>query len=707
MPVCETCDGEDYEEIDGFFYCTTCQTQSQAFRVEEIEDEYRAPPSHTLEIRSSKSQSKQKREDKEKDLGRPWHTYEAFQKIIKEQVKSLIKLGADPALKNIVFKFWCRYLSITGIAFPEDLDKQKEMFAGFQRQREVYPATIENPIIPPVRFRKTHLQRFGMSVRKSKQMQEKQELMDALRNEEFYEGDNPLEDDNPSESSVIEEEEELEENRTNLIQEDSVRRTIQWMSMNRTLCFCFLGLRKMKCLVTASDIVRWVKQGHIPYLQATKILPSDMKFSSTDNKAFTTKVPTVEEITKTTERLINFLREDETEVSIPTSILISKILVLMNLPGELHGFVQRLHLLRADNVSLEGEEEECSVNNEVIAMMCIITTLQLLLGLNDKMEWELSKCAKELMEMPGFNHTLFCWEQWVSYTSIHSLSGTYSKVMTNQFDPRSITDIQKYMEEVKSLKLEVRRMSKDARSSHVKKINQEETIAAVRRPIYLLAEEIQKNYQKQVKPQSDTDFLSSKYAEEDPLGYMMGEYDNEISDNTEQETVSFKSYSLKYITQPRSFVKTLENRGLDDSTIYSSCFESSDEDIQDDSENAETLTQSRKRKHRKEKAEMREKLSKVIDFSQSEESKFDTKKLKEISDMVISVQESFPLFDPMDVVTNQSASLQWLIQVCAGLIQCSVETLRTELVKFQTTLFGKEDLNCTDRSEFLHSIANK
>ncbi|XP_061171392.1 TATA box-binding protein-associated factor RNA polymerase I subunit B-like [Saccostrea echinata] len=705
MPVCETCDGEDYEEIDGFFYCTTCQTQSQAFRVEEIEDEFAPRPSNTLEIKSSKSQSKSKREDKEKDLGRPWHTYEAFQKIIKEQVKSLIKLGADPALKNVVFKFWCRYLSFTGIAFPEDLDKQKDLFAGYQRQREVYPATIENPVIPPVRYRKTHLQRFGMSAKKSKQKQEKQEMKEALRNEEFYEGDNPLED-NPSESSDIEEEEDLEENRTNLIQEDSVRKTIQWMSMNRALCFCFLGLRKMKCLVTASDIVRWVKQGHIPYLQATKILPNDMKFSSADNKAFTTKVPTVEEINKTTERLLNFLQEDDAEVSVPTSILISKNLVLLNLPGELHGFVQRLHLMRADNINIESGEE-CNVNNEVIAMMCIITTLQLLLGLNDKMEWELSKCAKKLMEMPGFNHTLFCWEQWVSYTSIHSLSGTYSKVLTNQFDPRSIKDVQKYMEEVKSLKLNVRKMCKDARSSCENKINQEETVAAIRRPVYLLQEEIQKNYQKQVKPQSDRDFLSSKYAEEDPLGYMMGEYDNEISENTELETVSFKSYSLKYITQPRSFVKALENCGLDDSTIYSSCFESSDEDIQEDLENAETLTQSRKRKRRKEKEEMREKLSKVIDFSQSEESKFDTKKLIEISDMVICVQESFPLFDPMDIVTNQSASLQWLIQVCAGVIQCSVESLRTELVKFQATMFGKEDFNSRDRSEFLHNIANK
>lgn len=40
----------------------------------------------------------------ERDFGRPWHTYEAFQKFIKQQVKSLIKLGADPALK--VRKRW-------------------------------------------------------------------------------------------------------------------------------------------------------------------------------------------------------------------------------------------------------------------------------------------------------------------------------------------------------------------------------------------------------------------------------------------------------------------------------------------------------------------------------------------------------------------------------------------------------------------------
>ena len=31
--------------------------------------------------------------------GRPWHTYEGFTIIIREQVKALIKLGASPLLK--------------------------------------------------------------------------------------------------------------------------------------------------------------------------------------------------------------------------------------------------------------------------------------------------------------------------------------------------------------------------------------------------------------------------------------------------------------------------------------------------------------------------------------------------------------------------------------------------------------------------------
>ena len=36
------------------------------------------------------------------DKGRPWTTHEAFELIIKEQVKSLVTNGADPMLEVVV-----------------------------------------------------------------------------------------------------------------------------------------------------------------------------------------------------------------------------------------------------------------------------------------------------------------------------------------------------------------------------------------------------------------------------------------------------------------------------------------------------------------------------------------------------------------------------------------------------------------------------
>lgn len=54
--------------------------------------------------------------------------------------------------------------------------------------------------------------------------------------------------------------------------------------------------------------------------------------------------------------------------------------------AELHGFSQRLLLMRMEHIEERKGEEICD-NNEVLAMLCIIATLQLFLGLNDRMEW--------------------------------------------------------------------------------------------------------------------------------------------------------------------------------------------------------------------------------------------------------------------------------------------------------------------------------
>lgn len=208
--------------------------------------------------------------------------------------------------------------------------------------------------------------------------------------------------------------------------------------------------------------------------------------------------------------------------------------------------------------------------------------------------------------------------------------------------------------------------------------------------------------------------------EKDPMGYFMGEYDEELMADSEPETFSFKPCSLKYITQPRSFVQELEKCGLDESTIYSSCIESSGEDDNKESDNEKDrekfdendedfhqLSSSRRRNKKEKKTRVREKLSRIIDLNQSGNEKFDKRKLSEISDIVLSVHKNFPLVDPMNISTNQSASLQWLIQICAEVIQCSVDVLQSDLVRFQISMFGEDDALQTNRREFLQDVANQ
>lgn len=36
MPECHVCNGKDFEEHDGLFYCTECQTQSQVMQCSNI-----------------------------------------------------------------------------------------------------------------------------------------------------------------------------------------------------------------------------------------------------------------------------------------------------------------------------------------------------------------------------------------------------------------------------------------------------------------------------------------------------------------------------------------------------------------------------------------------------------------------------------------------------------------------------------------------
>ena len=93
MLECVLCNSQNFDVMDGLYFCTECGTQSQDVR-EEV-NEITGPIDGKLTVKKTKKRKKRK----EYDCGKPWFTLEAFQILIKAQIEFLIKIGVDPAVK--------------------------------------------------------------------------------------------------------------------------------------------------------------------------------------------------------------------------------------------------------------------------------------------------------------------------------------------------------------------------------------------------------------------------------------------------------------------------------------------------------------------------------------------------------------------------------------------------------------------------------
>ncbi|KAL5021035.1 hypothetical protein ScPMuIL_000190, partial [Solemya velum] len=180
MPECVTCGAEDFDLVDGLYYCNTCQTQTQEILDEQV-DSF-DPNARLIFIRKEKGGIQ---EEQKVNKGRPWSIIEGFQIIIKAQVQALIKLGAKKELEDLVLRMWILYLQKSGRAFLDEQSKDDSPVIKHDRLREKYPGTCEDPGVSPVRYRRTYRKNHVESMHTMTVL--------SLPNEEFFEGDDPRE----------------------------------------------------------------------------------------------------------------------------------------------------------------------------------------------------------------------------------------------------------------------------------------------------------------------------------------------------------------------------------------------------------------------------------------------------------------------------------------------------------------------------------
>lgn len=551
-------------------------------------------------------------------------------------------------------------------------------------------------------------------------------MAEKLLSEEFYKGDNPVDDDNcvleddvkslisdlTSHCSDDEDDENKtvkKRNKTKEVEKDrNYHKHIEWMNMLKTLCFCYIGLLYSDCLVTASDIIRWVKKGKIPYYNAMHLLPPDMKFCNYDHVTFmVVSVPSTHTIRKTAGKLAQFLGLTYLP-EYPLQELIHSYIVELELPAEVHGYVMNLLHVKPAVINYNVEFTSRIPHYEALAMTYIITILQLLLGLDDFTERKLSEYAKEINRLLNDDDRLFIWEDWCMHISRKFHSPKAQQIYAKQFDPSSVTNVDVFMDHFQILFTKRNSINnvKGITDKYVK--TRQVTKDSIQRPFRLLMDKwnlsskssrSSQDEDLQIESESEADYNPDELStliEEDPFGFLLSEKSLKTGEHKvqykKQNEITHRAKTLKYVTQTESFLEKLDNHGLTDYTIYSSCVEksessnnSSDSDLDERPHKSSKSTKTQKTKKKNySKTAVKQLLSNGQKRNNNKRLSFiDKKKFSEVIQNLTDMREDFKLNRDKN---DRSRSFRWLLEICSFIIECDSEILEEELLNFQLGL---------------------
>ncbi|XP_028390856.1 TATA box-binding protein-associated factor RNA polymerase I subunit B-like [Dendronephthya gigantea] len=384
MPECVICNSQTFDVMDGMYFCTQCGTQSQDVREEVHEVDRNEPIDGKLSLKKTN-----KRQRKVFDCGKPWFTLEGFQVVLKAQIEFLMKIGVDPAIKNIIGQMWFTFVEKSTNAFGT---RQNQNFSGVTRARDF----ISEDFIPTDSIPRKTPKCFGGE---SNIDDDALELSSEIAREDFYEDDDPT-------GGLFEDVDEIENidagshvgsvdvHRTTVQRSRKKYYDVRFMTMQHTVAFCFLSLLWIKEPICLADLIRWAVEGHFPYFDATKHFPSHMKLSQSDIMMFTrSTVPNKNNITLLARRVKTFIDLPD----IPKheiNIYIARFAIDLQLPACIHRYISSV----VEIIDLNFESLSGLLNYDDLAMAYIIISLRLIYGLDDFTEHELSKLTTDVEE---------------------------------------------------------------------------------------------------------------------------------------------------------------------------------------------------------------------------------------------------------------------------------------------------------------------
>ncbi|XP_018599025.1 TATA box-binding protein-associated factor RNA polymerase I subunit B [Scleropages formosus] len=379
---CSQCSAVDWGVTEeGGYFCRSCHNVIE--RTLEVLDSYHS------NYRVSRI-SRESKKNKKLEHGNDWMVCEGFQFILKHQAEALLEMGVCPQFKDdVLCNFWRRYLQKSNQAYTRN------------------PVTVE---------------RFQLG-------SDTDGASESLSLSDFCPSasETDVESSAPSSISGFSSDGGASSVCSGSLDANSYHSTAErkrWnlMTMPMTLAFCHLSLLWLREALTLSDLLRFVAEGHIPYINAYQVFPEEMKLYGKDSQIFRVEsIPSHRKVQQEAHKLAVFLDLPRfppvtQEYMLHPALLSLKYLTEANLPDELHLWVCRV--MEQAGVG-EGTyltydplgRKSCLLSYDILAAALIIVTMKLLFKMDDQKEWKLSK-KTDTENKQNKDNGIFCLRKW-------------------------------------------------------------------------------------------------------------------------------------------------------------------------------------------------------------------------------------------------------------------------------------------------------
>uniref|UniRef100_A0A8C6W4F4 TATA box-binding protein-associated factor RNA polymerase I subunit B n=1 Tax=Nannospalax galili TaxID=1026970 RepID=A0A8C6W4F4_NANGA len=377
---------------EGKYYCTSCHNVTE--KSKEVINSSVIPNTKINTI------NRGLRKKRKHEKGWDWYVCEGFQYILYHQAEALKNLGVGSELKDeVLHSFWKRYL---------------------QKSKQAY---CKNPV--------------NTSGRKTKVLKDNLHCSDWASEPELLSGgdtDFALESgaEFQSDAQIPKDFPITKASQSASVCSGSLdgveyslrkEKGIVKMTVPRTLAFCYLSLLWQRETITLSDLLRFVEEDHIPYINAFERFPEEMKLYGRDKGIFAVESwPDYEEIYKNMIEVATFLDlprfpEITEDCYLHPNILCMKYLMEVNLPDEMHGLtcqvVKMTGIGEVDFLTFDPiAKMKKTVKYDVQAVAVIVVVLKLLFLLDDNLEWSYSDLAETYNEEHKEDKPQFGFRKW-------------------------------------------------------------------------------------------------------------------------------------------------------------------------------------------------------------------------------------------------------------------------------------------------------